>query len=203
MKAWQVRAWGEPETMTLAEVPVPEPGAGQVRIRNRGAGLNFFDILQVQGKYQVKPPFPFTPGAEVAGVVDAVGSGVTQFAIGDAVLSLCNQGGFAEYTVVDAARTFHVPVGMPLELAAAVPVVYLNNLTGTATLVDSTGTPVAGLNAVAFAYVAASNGIYRALVEQTFSPTPGLYTIQVRFTAPGGEPRGDYYRELPMRVVVR
>src|SRR5260370_9034800 len=124
MKAWQVRAWGEPETMTLAEVPVPEPGAGQVRIRNRGAGLNFFDILQVQGKYQVKPPFPFTPGAEVAGVVDAVGSGVTQFAIGDAVLSLCNQGGFAEYTVVDAARTFHVPVGMPLELAAAVPVVY-------------------------------------------------------------------------------
>ena len=124
MKAWQVRAWGEPETMTLADVPVPEPGAGQLRIRNRAAGLNFFDILQVQGKYQVKPPFPFTPGAEVAGAVDAVGTGVTQFAAGDAVLSLCNQGGFAEYTVAEVARTFPVPAGMPLDLAAAVPVVY-------------------------------------------------------------------------------
>ncbi len=110
--------------MTLADVALPEPGAGQVRIRNRGSGLNFFDILQVQGKYQVKPPFPFTPGAEVAGVVDVVGSGVTQFAAGDAVLSLCNQGGFAEYTVADAARTFPVPRGMPLDLAAGMPVVY-------------------------------------------------------------------------------
>jgi NADPH2:quinone reductase len=110
--------------MTLADVALPEPGAGQVRIRNRGAGLNFFDILQVQGKYQVKPPFPFTPGAEVAGVVDAVGSGATQFAAGDAVLSLCNQGGFAEYTVADAARTFPVPRGMPFDVAAGMPVVY-------------------------------------------------------------------------------
>src|SRR5260370_12375817 len=100
MKAWQVRAGGGPETMTLADVPVPEPGAGQVRIRNRGAGLNFFDILQVQGKYQVKPPFPFTPGAEVAGVVDAVGSGVTQFAARAALLSLCNQGRFPDHTVL-------------------------------------------------------------------------------------------------------
>ena len=77
MKAWRVHAWGEPETMALEEVAEPEPGLGQVRIRNHAAALNFFDILQVQGKYQVKPPFPFTPGAEVAGVVDAVGAGVT------------------------------------------------------------------------------------------------------------------------------
>ena len=76
MKAWRVHAWGEPETMTLDEVAVAEPDAGQVRIRNHAAALNFFDILQVQGKYQVKPPFPFTPGAEVAGIVDAVGAGV-------------------------------------------------------------------------------------------------------------------------------
>src|SRR5260221_13668193 len=108
MKAWQVHAWGEPETMTLAEVPVPEPGAGQVRIRNRGTGLNFFDILQMQGKYQVKPPFPFTPGAEVAGVVDAVGSGVTRFAAGDAGVWLCNQDGVAEYTVPAVARAIQL-----------------------------------------------------------------------------------------------
>lgn len=73
MKAWRVHASGEPETMSFDEVAVPEPGPGEVRIRNHAAGLNFFDILQVQGKYQIKPPFPFTPGAEVAGVVDAVG----------------------------------------------------------------------------------------------------------------------------------
>ena len=61
MQAWQVRAWGEPEGMTLEDGAVPEPGAGEVRIANRAAALNFFDILQIQGKYQIKPPFPFTP----------------------------------------------------------------------------------------------------------------------------------------------
>ena len=64
MKAWRVHDWGEPESMSLEDIPLPAPGPGQVRIRNHAAGLNFFDILQVQGKYQNKPPFPFTPGAE-------------------------------------------------------------------------------------------------------------------------------------------
>jgi len=73
MKAWRVHAWGEPESMVLEEITVPSPGPGQIRIRNHAAALNFFDILQVQGKYQIKPPFPFTPGAETAGVIDAVG----------------------------------------------------------------------------------------------------------------------------------
>jgi NADPH:quinone reductase len=63
--------------MQLAEVPLPEPGPTQVRIRNHAASVNFFDLLQIQGKYQVRPAFPFTPGAEVAGVVDATGSEVT------------------------------------------------------------------------------------------------------------------------------
>src|SRR5450631_1194862 len=99
MKAWQVAAWGEPEQMTLAETAVPEPGAGEVRIANRAAALNFFDILQIQGKYQVKPPFPFTPGAEVSGVVDALGPGVTGFAVGGRVLSSPMLGAFAEYTI--------------------------------------------------------------------------------------------------------
>src|SRR4030095_3849565 len=82
MKAWQLRAWSEPEGMTLEESAVREPGEGEVRIRNRAAALNFFDILQIQGKYQVKPPFPFTPGAEAAGTVDALGAGVTGLAVG-------------------------------------------------------------------------------------------------------------------------
>src|ERR1700688_3324212 len=99
MKAWQVAEWGEPERMTLAETAVPEPETGQVRIANRAAALNFFDILQIQGKYQVKPPFPFTPGAEVAGVVDAVAGGVAGFSMGDRVLSITHGGGMGEYSI--------------------------------------------------------------------------------------------------------
>ncbi|HYM10757.1 MAG TPA: alcohol dehydrogenase catalytic domain-containing protein, partial [Bryobacterales bacterium] len=124
MRAWQVHAWGEPETMTLAQAELPEPAAGQVRIRTRAAGINFFDILQIQGKYQYKPPFPFTPGAEVAGLVDAVGQGVTEFAAGDAVLALTHGNGFAEYAVADAARTFRIPPGMSFGEAAVLPIVY-------------------------------------------------------------------------------
>src|SRR5579883_2147907 len=113
MRAWQVCASGEPEQMTLADVPVPEPRTGQVRIRNRAAGLNFFDILQIQGKYQVKPAFPFTPGAEVAGVVDAAGPGVERFAVGDQVLAFTHNGGLAEYSIAESERTFHLFPGNP------------------------------------------------------------------------------------------
>ena len=123
MKAWQVRGSGEPEEMTLAETPIPEPGPGEIRIANRAMALNFFDILQIQGKYQVKPPFPFTPGAEVAGVVDAVGPGVTSFAAGDRVLSAPMLGAFAEYTIAPISCSFPIPEGMDFQEAAALPVV--------------------------------------------------------------------------------
>jgi NADPH2:quinone reductase len=124
MKAWQVRAWGEPEQMTLAGVPVPEPAAGEIRIANRAAALNFFDILQIQGKYQVKPPFPFTPGAEVSGVVDALGRGVTSLAVGERVLAMPMGGAFAEYSTAPVSRVFRVPDGMDFPEAAAMPIVY-------------------------------------------------------------------------------
>ena len=124
MKAWQVRAWGEPEEMPLAEIPIPEPAAGEVRIANRAAALNFFDILQIQGKYQVKPPFPFTPGAEVSGVVDALGAGVTSLTVGDRVLAMPMAGAFAEYSIATADRVFRVPDGMDFAAAAAMPIVY-------------------------------------------------------------------------------
>ena len=124
MRAWQVCASGEPEQMTLAHIPVPEPGPGQVRIQNRAAALNFFDILQIQGKYQVKPPFPYIPGAEVAGIIDAVGEGVDRFAAGDTVLALTHNGGYAEYSIAESARTFHLFPGMDFAEGAAMPVVY-------------------------------------------------------------------------------
>src|SRR5258708_27987890 len=123
MKAWQVSEWGEPEEMKLAETPIPEPGKGEVRIANRAAALNFFDILQIQGKYQVKPPFPFTPGAEVAGIVDAIGAGVTGLDVGAQVLAMTPGGAFAEYSVAPAARVFRIPEGMDFPEAAAMPIV--------------------------------------------------------------------------------
>ncbi|HVT94472.1 MAG TPA: NADPH:quinone oxidoreductase family protein [Bryobacteraceae bacterium] len=110
--------------MRFEETPIPAPGRGQVRIRVRAAGLNFFDILQIQGKYQVKPPFPFSPGAEAAGVVDECGEGVTEFPPGAAVLAFTSQGAFAEYALAEADRTFALPDGMDFAEAAAFPIVY-------------------------------------------------------------------------------
>ena len=127
MKAWQVSEWCEPEQMKLAEVVVPEPKSGEVRIRNHAAALNFFDILQIQGKYQTKPPLPFTPGAEVAGVVEAVGPGVDQLSVGDRVMGSGGLGGFAEYTITPAARTFRIPQAMDFATAAAMQIVYLTS----------------------------------------------------------------------------
>jgi NADPH2:quinone reductase len=114
--------------MELAEVYLPTPGPRQVRIRNRAAGLNFFDILQIQGKYQIKPPFPFVPGAEVAGTVDALGSEVTGLSVGDPVAALAFQGGFAEYSIAEANRTFPIPAPMDFPTASTVPVVYQTSL---------------------------------------------------------------------------
>jgi NADPH2:quinone reductase len=124
MKSWQVHAFCEPEQMALDDVPVPEPGPNEVRIRNRAAALNFFDILQIQGKYQVRPPFPFTPGAEVAGVVDAAGAEVKHVFPGDPVVAMTHNGAFAEYSLARANRTFHMIAGMDFPEAAAMPVVY-------------------------------------------------------------------------------
>ena len=124
MKSWRVHGWGEPELMTLEEIAPPEPGRGEIRIRNHAAALNFFDILQIQGKYQVKPPFPFTPGAEVAGVVDALGEGVTQFRPGDRVSAMPQGGGFAECSIAPLSHVFAIPEKMSFEEAAAMAIVY-------------------------------------------------------------------------------
>ncbi len=124
MKAWQVQDWGEPEQMKLVDIPRPEPRPGEVRIRNRAAALNFFDILQIQGKYQVKPPLPFIPGAEVAGTIDVVGPGVIQFSVGDRVQALVSSGGYAEYSLALAGKTFPIPLNMSFEEAAAMIITY-------------------------------------------------------------------------------
>jgi NADPH2:quinone reductase len=124
MWTWQVREWCEPEDMEWIDIASAEPKSGQVRIRNRAAALNAFDMLQIQGKYQVKPPFPFTPGAEISGEIDAVGHGVDSWRIGDRVLGIPGGSGFSEQTVLDASKVFRIPDGMDWAQAAAFPIVY-------------------------------------------------------------------------------
>ena len=121
MRAVVVDRWMEPRDLAVREVPDPEPGPGTVRIAVRAAGCNFFDILMVRGQYQVRPPFPFVPGAELAGVVDAVGRDVRDFAPGDRILASAGLGAFAERAVVPARAAYRLPDGMSFEAGAALP----------------------------------------------------------------------------------
>src|SRR5262245_8028264 len=124
MKAWRVNDWCEPDQMEFTDIPVPEPKPGEIRIENRAAALNFFDILMIQGKYQSKPPRPFTPGSEVAGVVDAVGAGVIEFKAGDRVQAMATGGTYCEYSIAPASKAFRIPDAMSFEEAAAMIVIY-------------------------------------------------------------------------------
>jgi NADPH:quinone reductase len=124
MKAVQCVEWGEPDRLVLSEVPLPEPGDGEVRIRVEAAGVNFPDALIVQKKYQVQPPLPFTPGAEVAGTVDAVGAGVRHLKAGDRVGAFVGLGGFAQYVCAPLAATAPLPPAVTTEAAAAFTLAY-------------------------------------------------------------------------------
>ncbi len=119
-----VTAWGEPSDLRYGELPDPEPAAGEVVVEVRAIGCNFPDILMVQGKYQVKPPFPFSPGHEVAGLVRQVGAGVTPLRPGQRVLAMLGWGGYAERVLAPAARVFPIPDAMSFEEAAAFSLVY-------------------------------------------------------------------------------
>jgi NADPH2:quinone reductase len=111
-------------TLKLEDVTLPPPGAGQVRVRIRAAAVNFPDILTVQGKYQHKPPLPFTPGSEAAGDVIVVGEGVTNVAVGDRVIT-GGLGSYAEETQVAAAGLRKIPDGVGYAEAASFTVAYL------------------------------------------------------------------------------
>jgi NADPH2:quinone reductase len=97
----------------------PEPAAGQVLIRVAAAGVNFYDGLIVQGKYQIQPKLPFSPGGEVAGIVEAVGEGVANLVPGDRVCAFIVYGGYAEYALAPVERCWHLPDAVPFRIAAA------------------------------------------------------------------------------------
>ena len=107
------------DAFSVTELPMPEPTSGQIRIRIEAAALGFVDGLMVQGRYQIKPPLPYVPGGEIAGVVDALGPGVTDMTVGDRVVTWQLGGGLAEYVLVDAADVDSVPDDLPLPVAAA------------------------------------------------------------------------------------
>ncbi|MBZ8139108.1 NADPH:quinone oxidoreductase [Rubrivivax gelatinosus] len=124
MKAWLCETLEGVGALRWRELPTPEPAAGEVRVAIRAASLNFPDLLIVEGKYQAKPALPFVPGAEFAGVVDAVGAGVTTFAVGQPVAVVGTHGGFASHACVDASRVIALPAGFALEDAAAFAFTY-------------------------------------------------------------------------------
>jgi len=119
MNAWLCENPVGVEALVWKELPTPEPAAGQIRVAIKAASLNFPDLLIVQGKYQMKPPLPFVPGTEFAGVVDAVGEGVKGFKVGDAVAAFAGTGGFGSHACIPAALAMPLPPGFAFEDAAA------------------------------------------------------------------------------------
>ncbi|WP_296945174.1 NADPH:quinone oxidoreductase family protein [uncultured Massilia sp.] len=124
MKAIVCKAWGPPASLVLEDLPDPVPGPGQVVVAVHAAGVNFPDVLTVQGKYQVRPPLPFTPGMEFAGVVRAVGPDVAGHAPGDRVIGFTRTGAFADLALAPVDTLVPMPDGMDFDVAASVTLTY-------------------------------------------------------------------------------
>jgi NADPH2:quinone reductase len=124
MHAWLCENPTGVEALTWKELPTPEPRADEIRVAIRAASLNFPDLLIVQNKYQMKPPLPFVPGSEYAGVVDAVGADVRHLKVGDAVAAFGGTGGFGTHAIVKAALVMPLPAGFPFDDAAAFVLTY-------------------------------------------------------------------------------
>jgi NADPH:quinone reductase len=124
MRAVLCKAFGPPETLVVEGVPSPKPAAGQVRIAIRAAGVNFADTLVIEGKYQEKPPFPFTPGAEFSGDIVELGAGVQGLRVGDRVMGTSSIGAFAEELVAPVDAIMTIPDRMGYAEAAGFPIVY-------------------------------------------------------------------------------
>ena len=124
MRAVLCKAYGPPESLVVEDVASPTPGPGELVVAVKAAGVNFPDVLIIQNKYQVKPPLPFSPGSELAGVVKQVGDGVTHMKAGDRVMAITGYGAFAEEVKTDARRVLPIPDGMDFVSAAAFGLTY-------------------------------------------------------------------------------
>jgi len=124
MKAALCTHYGPPEELELRDVPGPVPGNGQVLVSVKSCGVNFPDVLLIQDKYQFKPPLPFAPGGEIAGVVKQAGDGVTALRPGDRVIASIGTGGFAEEALADAARCIPMPATLDFDVASCFFIAY-------------------------------------------------------------------------------
>jgi NADPH2:quinone reductase len=124
MKAVLCSRFGGPDDLEIRDIPPPVAGAGEAVVAVRAAALNFFDTLLIAGKYQLKPPFPFSPASEFAGVVDSVGSGVTALAPGDRVVGSMGSGAARERVAVKVERLVRLPDRLDFDRAAGLTVTY-------------------------------------------------------------------------------
>ncbi len=127
MRAMLCHAWGPLENLKLGDAPAPAPADGEVAIAVKAVGINYADAIMVAGNYQTKPPLPFSPGLEAAGIVAACGARVTRFKPGDRVMAILAHGGLAELAVAPEAETFAIPGRMSFEVAGAFPVAYISS----------------------------------------------------------------------------
>ncbi|MFC4638249.1 NADPH:quinone oxidoreductase family protein [Deinococcus hohokamensis] len=124
MRAVLCQSFDQPETLSVQTLPDPQPGPGEVVLAVEAAGVNYPDALMVMGQYQVRPPLPFTPGAEAAGRVLSVGEGVTHLRPGQAVVAFTGTGAFASQLKADARAVTALPDGLAPEVAAGLPLAY-------------------------------------------------------------------------------
>jgi NADPH2:quinone reductase len=124
MRAVLCNAYGPPESLVVEDVPAPVAGPGEVVIAVKAASVNFPDVLIIQNKYQIKPPLPFSPGSELAGIVKSIGEGVVGVRPGDRVLAITGYGAFAEEVKSEAGRVLPFPAGMDFVSAAAFGLTY-------------------------------------------------------------------------------
>ena len=124
MKAVVCEAWGNPDALAVKELQDLEAGAGEVVIDVHAAGVNFPDVLIVQGKYQFKPALPFVPGSEVSGVIRSVAADVTTFKPGDRVIAFVPTGGFGQQLLAPAQAVIPMPPAMEFDTAAAITLTY-------------------------------------------------------------------------------
>ena len=130
MKAVLCTHFGTPDDLELADIPEPKPGLGEAVVDVKAAALNFFDLLIIAGKYQHKPPFPFSPAAEFAGIVESVGAGVRDFAPGDRVIGWTDWGAAREKIAAGAAHLVKLPQNLDFERGAGLTVTYATTLYG-------------------------------------------------------------------------
>ncbi len=194
MRAVVVDRWMEPAELRVSEAPEPQLRPGALAIDVKAAGCNFFDILMVQGRYQAKPPFPFIPGAELSGVVSAIGEGVRGFAVGDRVLAGAGLSAFAERAVVSAGAAHKLPASMSFAEGAALPTIYPTSYAGLVYRAHLAQGETLLVHAAAGGVGSAAVQIGRALGARVIATASGEEKLRVAREA-GADVAIDYTRE--------